>query len=156
MRVLSLLACTLVALILTGCAPLPPGSKPFYGPRDFLADGLEAERAATSANYTLDIRTNELHAEAPMIRGIRTACARGVQVNVVLYVGGRNSAPVLAGTCAQIFVSDYPELQYGAVGVLVDGNVLMVNGRLVAVRNNVSQAEYAFMHRQKRVSMRVQ
>jgi hypothetical protein len=150
-----LIFCTLATLLFTGCA-VPRGGKPFIPPFEFTADGRNAYTAAVGASYTLDIRTNVLNARAPMIQGIKEACAKGVQVSVILYVGGRNSAAVLAGTCAEIYLSDYPELQYGDVALLLDGNYLVVNGRAIASRNQLSQDEYFFMLRQKLTSRRIQ
>lgn len=154
MRII-LMLCTLATLLLTGCA-VPQGGQLLPRSFEFTADGRNAYTAAVGANYTLDIRTNVLNAPAPMIQGIKEACAKGVQVSVILYVGGRHSAGVLAGTCAEIYLSDYPALQYGDVALLLDGDYLVVNGRAIASRNQLSQEEYVFMRRQKGTSRRIQ
>lgn len=123
---------------------------------EYALDGRGTYNFAVQANFTLEVRVRELRETSLLTQAIREVCARGVQVSVVLYVGGQHTAGVLADTCAEIYLSNFRELDQGDVGMLLDRDYLVVNGRPVAARNNVSREEFDFMRHQRRISLRIQ
>jgi hypothetical protein len=151
-----LLVCTLATLLLSGCAVSPAKPLKVLDLEGYPISAWHSYDQTKEADYTLDIRTNVLDPKAPVIRGIKEACARGIRVSVLLYVGGRHSAPALAGTCAEIYLSDYPELQFSQIVMLLDGRILILNGNLYAANSRESQKEYIFQRHQKMVSHRIQ
>lgn len=119
-------------------------------------DGRGTYNFAVMANHSLEVRVRELRETALLTQAIKEACAKGVRVSVVLYVGGQHTAPVLADTCAEIYLSSYRELDQGDVGMLLDREFLVVNGRPIAARNNLAREEFEFMRHQRRISYRIQ
>jgi hypothetical protein len=119
-------------------------------------DGRGTYNFAVMANHSLEVRVRELRETALLTQAIREACDKGVRVSVLLYIGGRNTAPVLANTCAEIYLSRYRELDQGDVGLLLDREFLVVNGRPIAARNSLAMEELEFMRHQRRTSDRIQ
>jgi hypothetical protein len=154
MRMILFVSTLLLNLFVSGCAPLKPlVMRPSNG---YSQAQWNSYDQALAADYTLDIRTHVLDPKAPLIEGIQKACLKGVQVNVLLYVGGRHTASALAGTCAAVYISDYPDLQYAKIVMLLDGNFLVVNGMLRAIRTKDTQQEYFFQRQERMISQRVQ
>jgi hypothetical protein len=151
-----LLVCTLATFFLSGCAVTPGQPLKTFDLEGYSVAQWRSYDQTKEADYTLDIRTNVLDPKAPVIRGIKEACARGIQVSVLLYVGGRHTAPALAGTCAEIYISDYPDLQFGKIVMLLDGRMLILNGEFIAANSKHTQQEYIFQRHQKMVSRRIQ
>jgi len=158
MRIISLFVCSIMAFLLTGCAApsVPLKSQSTLPNLGYSQTALNSYNQAKQADYTLDIRTNKLDPNAPVIQGIKEACSKGVQVSVLLYVGGRSTASALAGTCAMVYLTDHPDIQLSRIIMLLDGNFLVFNGSLVGIRNKTTQQEYLFQRQQKMLSQRIQ
>lgn len=152
-----LVICTLATLLLSGCASSGAStsavrqSGPVYS-----QSALHVYNRSTDADHTLSIRTNALEANAPLIDGIKELCAKGVKVSVVLDMDGEQSASAVAGTCAEVYVSRYPEPQMPRIVMLADGILLSLNGELIAANNRDSEQENRFQRRQKSISRRIQ
>jgi hypothetical protein len=123
---------------------------------EYALDGRGSYNFAVMANHSLEIRLREVREAAPLTQAIKEACSKGVRVSVVLYIDGRDTASVLADTCAEIYLSYYQELSHGDVGLLLDREYLVVNGRPIAARNSLAREEFEFMRHQRRVSQRIQ
>jgi hypothetical protein len=154
-----LLLCSLAMLMLSGCASTGTSTAtgtPFVPNDSYPLSAWHVYNRSTDADHTLSIRTNVLDANAPLIRGITEACAKGVKVSVLLYVGGEHSAQAVAGTCAEVYVSDYPELRLPRLVMLADGILLSFNGELIAANNRNTQQEYMVQLQLKAHSQRIQ
>lgn len=152
-----LLLCTLATLLLSGCASTGASTSAVHqsGHAHSLSE-LHVYNRSTDADHTLSIRTNALDANAPLVGGIKELCAKGVKVSIVLDADGEQSATAVAGTCAEVYVSRYPEPQMPRIVMLADGILLSLNGELIAANNRDTEQENRFQRRQKAMSRRIQ
>lgn len=156
MRTILLLA-SLATLLLSGCVATTTGPLQIAPPRDGYSQlAWNTYNRTTDADHTLGIRVNVLDPKAPLMRGIREACDKGVKVSILLYVAGRHSADAAADTCAEVYVSDHPELQRSTVVMLSDGILLAWNGSLVGANSRATEQEFHFQRNEKAMSQRIQ
>lgn len=155
MRTILLLAS--LAALLSGCAAPQPGAPRVNPPSDGYSQlAWNTYNRTTDADHTLGIRTNVLDAGSPLLRGIREACAKGVKVSILLYVTGRHTASAAADTCAEVYISDHPELQRSIVIMISDGILLAWNGSLVGANSRATEKEFYFQRHEKAMSQRIQ
>lgn len=109
-------------------------------------------RWVRDAKATISLRTPKFFANSDVTRALTAACASGKWAEVLVYAGGTQDVGVLKGTCVQVFVSDNPELSRGFDVLLLDGDTVVTEGRMVAVVNAKSQQEYAFRQFVKRTA----
>jgi hypothetical protein len=109
-------------------------------------------RWARDAKATVSLRTPKFFANSDVARALIASCASGKWAEVLVYAGGTQEVAVLKGTCVQVFVSDNPELSRGFDVLLLDGDTVVTEGRMVAVVNVKSQQEYAFRQFVKRTA----
>lgn len=104
------------------------------------------------ARATVSLRTPRFFAATQVARELKLACQQGKLAEVLVYAGGAAETRALAGTCVRVFVSDNPDLSRGFDTLLLDGDTVVVEGRMVAVVNQASRQEYFYRQNVKRFS----
>lgn len=96
------------------------------------------------AQATVSLRTPRFFADTQVARELMSACQKGKLAEVLVYAGGAAETRALAGTCVRVFVSDNPDLARGFDTLLLDGDTVVIEGRMVAVVNQSSRQEYVY------------
>jgi hypothetical protein len=107
-------------------------------------------RWVRDAQATASLRTPHFFANTQVARELIAACQAGKRAEVVVYAGGAAETRALAGSCVRVFVSDNSDLARGFDTLLVDGDTVVVEGRMVAVVNQASRQEYFYRQNVKR------
>lgn len=102
------------------------------------------------ARATASLRTPRFFANTQVARELMAACQQGKMAEVLVYAGGAAETRALAGTCVRVFVSDNPDLSRGFDTLLLDGDTVVIEGRMVAVVNQNSRQEYFYRQNVKR------
>lgn len=101
-------------------------------------------RWVRDAQATVSLRTPRFFADTQVARELMAACQQGKLAEVLVYAGGAAETRALAGTCVRVFVSDNPDLARGFDTLLLDGDTVVIEGRMVAVVNQDSRQEYFY------------
>lgn len=153
-----LLLTALSLLLLHGCASISSGlatavhtmvelNKPVLSLNDDSNAGWVRD-----AKATVSLRTPQFFANSKVTTQMLAACKAGKWVEVLVYAGGAQDTAALKGSCVQVYVSDNPELSRGFDVLLLDGDTVVTEGRMVAVVNAASRQEYQFRQFAKRNS----
>lgn len=144
------------ALILSGCANFADNAKQtaqfmvaLNQPRVSDYDSSNASWVR-DARATASLRTPRFFADTQVARELKAACQQGKMVEVLVYAGGAAETRALAGTCVRVFVSDNPNLARGFDTLLLDGDTVVIEGRMVAVVDKNSRQEYFYRQNVKR------
>lgn len=148
----------LCVILLPGCAAVVGGAETvarkvveLNQPAPSLHDDSNA-RWVRDAKATVSLRTPRFFPNTRVARELLAACASGKWVEVLVYAGGARELGGLQGTCVQVYVSDNPELGRGFDVLLLDGDTVYTEGRLMAVANAASHQEYMFRQFVKRTA----
>lgn len=130
-----ILAVTTLAL-LTSCATnlAAIGSYPAYD------DHRLAFWAMNSQGFQM--RTSHLENYPGTTKAMLESCARNVRVTVIVPFTDAKLAQALAGSCVQVYLSDYPEMASSSTVVIMDMDTLIANGNIVDVRGNEVRREH--------------
>lgn len=156
-----------IAVILSGCSNLPQqigkvndamNNLASYGSgNDYSSFDERNYNAISNADSTVSVRASRLgKPDTPLVRGLLEACNRGLDVSVILYVGGQRTASSVANSCVKVYVTDNPDLRSGPATILTDGIFVTVNGAWVASNDRNSRREYYLQQQQKLLSTRLQ
>jgi hypothetical protein len=140
----------LAALTLGGCANFEANAKQtarflvaLNQPQVSSYDSTNAQWVR-DARATVSLRTPRFFAGTLVARELALACQQGKLAEVLVYAGGAAETQALAGTCVRVFVSDNPDLARGFDTLLLDGDTVVIEGRMVAVVNQDSRQEYFY------------
>jgi len=107
------------------------------------------------AKATASLRTPRFFAKSYVAEELLAACKVGKWAEVLVYAGGAQETASLKGSCDQVYVSDNPELSRGLEVLLLDGDTVVIEGRMVAVVNAASRQEYQFRQFAKNTARRL-
>jgi hypothetical protein len=153
---LKTLMLVIAAVYLSGCANFSENARQtvqfvakLNQPRVSTYDGENAGWVH-DAKASVSLRTPRFFANTQVARELAAACQTGKRAEVLVYVGGAADVRALESTCVRVYVSDNPDLARGFDTLLLDGDTVVVEGRMTAVANNNSRQEYFYRQNIKR------
>lgn len=145
-------------MLMTGCASVDSGATSILKTLVELNRPLISSHDSSNAMWvrdakaTVSLRTPMFFAQSEVARDLVRACKAGKWAEVIVYVGGAREVGALRGTCVKVYVSDNPDLSRGFDILLLDGDTVYTEGRMVAVVNRTSQQEYFYRQSLKKTA----
>jgi hypothetical protein len=149
----------LASSMLSGCAGLPSGAGAVaelaeLSRRAWAREDAAQARLVDSARGVVSWRTPRLAPYPETASAIKRACSRGVLVEIFVASEARSQTSALQGTCAELYVSNQPEVATQGSFVLVDSDQAMLKGKQEWLPTKLHAQELLFRHQLRMTSWR--